>query len=530
MPSLPCRRRVIAVGAMLLVCCLGSLGQSSPPSPPPLGLLEALQSTLSNQPALHIGEQQVVSSRAVRRQASGAFDTVIGTTLSQDRIHNPLTVYNQEQAALLGINTNTQVSNVTTLDIGATKEYRNGVTLTPSLLTTRSTDNIYDIGGVNLSTLAIRVTVPLLRGRGRDVVAATETAAGIEVEASLLDLNQTISSLLSNTASSYWNAVAAAKNLEVARASEDRGRNYVESVRTLIAAGRVPKTEIHQVEANLATRSATRIAAEQSLIAARQQLALAMGLSTGQMATVGTPVEDFPKDDGQSLVILNSHPLQQFFDLALARRADYLAAKKRETEQKTLLAPARNALLPQVNLNLSTGYSSLQEGTGTGDYFGSLGRAPRGPDLGVGVTYQFPPRNNAAHGALMLAQSNVHQSELRTLQTSQSIMASVVTAVGGVRNAALQLQRAREAAAASQAALDGEREKYRLGVGQVVDVLTVEDRLTVAQQNEVNAELGYALALTELRFATGSIVVPDQTVQSVDREVFFSVPVPASHP
>ena len=109
------------------------------------------------------------------------------------------------------------------------------------------------------------MTVPLLRGRGRDVVAATETAAGIEVEASLLDLNQTISSLLSNTASSYWNAVGAAKNLKVAQGSEERGRIYVENVQTLIAAGRVPEAEIHQVNANLATRSAARIAAEQSL-------------------------------------------------------------------------------------------------------------------------------------------------------------------------------------------------------------------------------------------------------------------------
>ena len=128
----------------------------------------------------------------------------------------------------------------------------------------------------------------------------------------------------------------------------------------------------------------------------------------------------------------------------------------------------------------------------------------------------------------MRAQSSVRQAELRTLQTSQSIMASVVTVVGAVRNAALQLQRAREAVASSQAALEGEREKYRLGVGQLVDVLTMEDRLTTAEQNQVTAELDYALALTQLRFATGLIVEPDKTVQSVDHEVFLTVPVPAA--
>jgi hypothetical protein len=55
-------------------------------------------------------------------------------------------------------------------------------------------------------------------------------------------------------------------------------------------------------------------------------------------------------------------------------------------------------------------------------------------------------------------------------------------------------------------------------------VLTLEDRLTIAMQSQVNAELAYALALTQLRLATGTIVEPDQAVQSVDRNVFFSMP------
>jgi len=526
MSSLQCRRSALAVGAFLLVCGLRSFGQSPGPSAPTLGLIEALQSTLSNQPALHIEEEQVVTTRAFLRQSHGPFDTVLGTTLAQNRINSPLTLLTQQQNSAVGIFTNNQVSNVTTLDIGATKEYRNGITISPSFLETRTTDNINDTGGINLTTLGFQVDVPLLRGRGRNVVAAAETAAGIEVEATLLDLNQTISGLLSDTVSSYWNAVGAARNLKVAQESEDRGKVYVDNVQTLITAGRVPEAEIHQVKANLAARSAARVAAEQSLIAACQQLALAMGMNTDQMAGVGIPADDFPLDDAQVLGVLDSHSVQQFFDLALARRADYLAARKRETEQKTLVTPARNSILPQVNLNLSTGYSSLSEGTGVVSFLDATGRAPHGPDVGVGVTFQFPPSNNAAIGALMLAQSNLHQAELHTLQKSQSIMAAVVTAVGGVRNAALQLQRAREAVAASQAALEGEREKYRLGVGQLVDVLTIEDRLTTAEQAQVSAELGYALALAQLRFATGSIVEPEKAVQSVDRDIFYTVPVP----
>jgi len=61
-----------------------------------------------------------------------------------------------------------------------------------------------------------------------------------------------------------------------------------------------------------------------------------------------------------------------------------------------------------------------------------------------------------------------------------------------------------------------------------VDVLTVEDRLTAAEQTQVSAQVGYALALTQLRYATGSIVEPDRAVQAVDRLVFFTAPVPVA--
>jgi outer membrane protein TolC len=148
----------------------------------------------------------------------------------------------------------------------------------------------------------------------------------------------------------------------------------------------------------------------------------------------------------------------------------------------------------------------------------------------AGLTYRFPPSNNVARGGLILAESNLRQAELRTLQTAQNVMAAVVTALTGVGNAALQLQKAREASVASQAALEGEREKYRLGVAPLVDVLTMEDRLTVAEVSEVNAGLAYALALEQLRFTTGTIVAPDKAVQSVDHEVFFTVPISPPQP
>jgi len=93
-----------------------------------------------------------------------------------------------------------------------------------------------------------------------------------------------------------------------------------------------------------------------------------------------------------------------------------------------------------------------------------------------------------------------------------------------VRSAALQLEKVNQSVAFFRTALDNEREKYRLGVGSLVEVLTVEDRLTGVLVAQVQAELGYAVALARLRQGTGTIVEPDKAVQRVDPAVFLTLP------
>ena len=68
----------------------------------------------------------------------------------------------------------------------------------------RATDNLQNPSGINRTRVSFDVNVPLLRGRGREVVTAPETAAEIGVQASLYDLNQEIADLVLSTATSYW--------------------------------------------------------------------------------------------------------------------------------------------------------------------------------------------------------------------------------------------------------------------------------------------------------------------------------------
>ena len=205
-------------------------------------------------------------------------------------------------------------------------------------------------------------------------------------------------------------------------------------------------------------------------------------------------------------------------------RADLLAAKKRQDSARVIHVAAADLIRPQVDLTFSSGYSGLKEGRRIDRSLIALLSGVRGVDAVAGITYEFPPRNNFAKGRQAEAAAAVRQADLRYLETARNITSEASAALQAVHHAIGRLSKARESVEFFQTALEGERDKLRLGFGSLVDLLTVEDRLTSSLTGLEDAQLSYALALTRLRFATGTIVTPDQAVQTVDREIFFNLP------
>jgi outer membrane protein TolC len=512
------------------------LGQEHAPgvskSAPGISLLEAVKSTLVNHALLQIQQEQVNINRGIKQQASGQFDVLLGSSAGQTRTNTPLTLYLRQQALLNGTPTSDLVNNLTTYTANAGRLFRSGVSANIVLGVTRDLDNVTQRGGVNGSHVGLVVTIPLLRGLGTEAVAAQEDADSLEVEASLLDLDQLIAQLMENAASSYWNFVAAHNSLGIAQDSEQRGRAYVENVQAFIDADRVPRSDIYEVTANLAARTATRVAAEHQVELARQQLALDMGLPPAQMLRLPDALDDFPNPETQALPSNGPSAMQFYLRESLKGRADFLAAEKRCAEARRLLAGAKNQLLPSLDLSVSTGYSGLQEGKSPAQFFSAPYRGAQGVDAALAINYTFPPRNDIARGQVVQNVAALNQAVLRRTQIAQGITAAVAVAVDGVRAGAGQAKKAGESVNSFQLALTAERERYRMGISSVVAVLTVEDALTTALTAQVQAQLAFSLALIQLRLATGTLIEVNKPVQIVDASIFLTIPfaaVPQGH-
>ncbi len=489
-----------------------------------LTLLEAVASTLAKHPIIQLSKQQMGISEGARLQLTSRFDTLLQTGIEQDSTTTPLSRLDQLQAAQSGFFATSQAANLSSISGGIEKMFRNGVIVKPAISVTRNTNNLAASNGLNATTTGVTVIFPLLRGRGSAVVGAQEQAAIIEVDASALDVSHTAAQLVSNTVASYWNLVAAMRRLEIAQASEERGRSLVENVQAFIDAGLSPRTEINDVNANLADRSSARLAAEQRVIAARLQLAVDMGLGSADLRTISDPGTPFPSVDQDGLLPADSLALDFYTHEALQRRADYLASKKRIEESRLQTVAAKDTLRPDLRFTFSTGYSSLREGTRVDRLLISPFSGVHGANVIGGLSYTFPHANSFARGQVLQSSSAERQSELRSVDIARQISSAVSTSIEGVRHAAQRVAIARRAVESFESALSGQREKYRLSLASVVDVLTTEDRLTNALLNQVDAEYSYAMALVDLRYATGTIFAPDRAEQIVGPEIFTSTP------
>jgi outer membrane protein len=513
------------LSSAVLALSTAAAGQTSVNLPQrPFALMDAMQVTLSRHPSIRIQQVQVDINRGAVRVAAAQFDTQLESTISQNRANTPLTRDQQNTYAQYGLSATNQASNLTGADVNVQRLFRNGITVGPVVQINRNTDNLTNHLGLNQSKVAFQVIVPLMRGRGRDVVAARESAARSDLHAALYDANHTVSQTLGAAAIQYWNAIGAARNLEIARNSEERGKSYASDVKILIDADRVPRGELNQLLANLAGRTSQRIAAEQQLLAAQQSLAIAMGLGSDDVKELPTPTDELPGWSGDTAPAVTSKLVDQFVAHAFERRADLLAARDRQRSAELVVPAARNQLKPAVDLTLSSGYTGLWEGTNVAKLIGAPFMNVKGLDAVGQITYRFPVGNNAAYGQLAQAEASVQQASLRQADLARQISSNVITAMASLSNNAARLKLAREAVRYYQLALDGENEKFRLGIGSLVDVLTMEDRLTGALSQQVSAQVDFASAIVNLRFATGTFLNPEAQTHTLEREIFVKPP------
>jgi outer membrane protein len=472
-----------------------------------LGLVESVRFALKNQPLVLLSEQQVESAKGEYQVQGAPFDYQISMSAGIAHDNTPLTGIGRAITDVPKVE-----SDITNYAFNLSRQLRSGIVISPHIQMVRTEDNLFNNSSPNQASLSALLQFPLMKGRGTSSTGAFEKAAKHDYDASLLLQRQVVAGVVLDTTLAYWKYVAASQNLQIARESEARASKLMNQIQSLIEAQEVPASEMKQLQANLADKSVQVSEAEQNLIEARHALGLIMGKPAQEISVLPLPSDDFPSPPEG----MKNPSSVDLVDLALNRRADLLAFRKREESSDVLQVAAAKDLRPALDLNVNFGYAGLNEGGGFSRLFSPFKDNVAGLNTSAFIQYSWPIQNSSAQGTLVQRNAEKKQASLETEDLVRKIVSAVQVACAAVQNSSLESKKAEEAVTAFQEALQNEIEKLRLGISTLLDLISMEDRLTNAQRSRNQARLRYASAVIQLRFETGDLIAPDATEVSID--------------
>lgn len=489
----------------------------------PLRLLDAVRFTLVNNPDVMLQGRQVDVSRGQLQQAVGQFDAALRFSTGREVDYQPLLDRERQTYASQGVGLNAIKTDNTRYSVAVDKVLRNGLILSPELSAIRYEGSSYDLSGLPAVTrglVSFNIRVPLLKNSGK-IAAAGEEAARIDLEATRQDLRFAVSQSLYGTVASYWNLLAAQKNLQIAIEAENAIRRMVSEVEKLIAADEMPAADIHLIRASQLEKTASRVAAEQAVVSARHGLAQAMGM-TPSSAMAMDLVDDFPalKED---LPFLTEYQ-NRLAALALARRGDLVAARLREDATRVIREASRHNLKPQLDLDVRVGYAGLAEGRSKDNFASALDRNGSGTNLMVSLSYQWPFENNVARGRFLQDSASHDQRTLLAARKERDIELGVQAVYTGLVRSLLQLRDSQEVVDLYALTLKNEKIKHTLGTATLIEVLSVNDRLLAARLNNIAYRLRFMNLMAQLNFETGALFSDDASGQSISFEQLVSLP------
>ena len=231
------------------------------------------------------------------------------------------------------------------------KLFRNGISLHPFVDLRYESQNFVgkdltdvDFGGqgiepVSNGRIGFDVDLPLLRNRGRSAVAAGEIAAGFDLEASRLQLLFQQSESVLTTVQAYWQARAAADQVEVLRRSVEIQGELSTATRSMIAANEKPRSDEARVLASTADARSRYEAAQRQLNDARIALAQSMGVALADALSIPLAADPYPQPPPDIQFIHRLYAA--FIRDAMVKRFDRQAALRAESSGKALVTGAQ---------------------------------------------------------------------------------------------------------------------------------------------------------------------------------------------
>ena len=467
-----------------------------------MSLAEAVQTALVQNPDIIVTSSEPLKADADVYSAGGEFDPVLQGSINYTEAGS---LASQEIRAFVGgvSSLETKGMNITG---GIGGKLRHGTQYSVTTIMDRQATTFGGLENEYNTQVAVTLTQPLLRGFGVKYNTVRIEAAKNAREITEAQLHLTVLRAVSEVIKAYWDLTGAVDAVRVREESLRNAERLLKINETRREIGTAADIEVLQAKAGVAARQSDLVSASSRANDAADILKQALGMREGDhfSKVMIVPTDRPNPEDGLGFDFgAFEEGLDRSVKLALEKRPE-MRMSDLELENADLeLYRARKDMLPQLDVKASYG----QGGRDRFLYQSVSGVFKKQEDVySIGVEGSIPINNRAARGQHLKARISKQQAEDRRRQSELGLMAAVHIAARNVMTNKILIESTKQAVRLQEANVIAEEKRLRLGVTTSFQVLRVQEDLTAARTQELQARIMYERALVELQTAEGTLL------------------------
>jgi len=354
--------------------------------------------------------------------------------------------------------------------------------------------------------LTLTLSQPLLKGRGSSLNLTRIRMAENSRQTNELQLRLAMMNTVAEIVKAYWDLVGAIENVGVREQALADAERLLDISQKRLNIGTAAAIEVLQAKAGVATRQSEVIAARSQVRDAEDLLKQVLNLREGDIfmdkRVVPTDRPSAPAINLEELQAMDEQ-LEAKIDQALKTRPEILSAQIEIQTAEIDRKRAANDMQPSLDVAGSV-FQGARNHYMTGVFEGVRDRNDN--NYTVSVKGSVPIGNRAARGAYQRAKLTVRQAEQRLEKTKQEVMLRVRLAMRSLGTSQVLIESNQQARTLQETNVAAEEKRLRLGVSTSYRVLQVQQDLTLALTQELQARIAYEKALVELRLAEGDLL------------------------
>ena len=462
---------------------------AAPPGPLKITITEAILLCLENNRSLVVQRLNPAIQQTAEEQERAVFDPAINADVSAGRVKG-------ERLARSGSETEDFTTDTAEGIIALEQYFPTGTTVALEAGSAMNDSSLYDSRFYD-SRLGMTVTQALLRGFGTDVNLARLRQARLDTRMSEYELRGFTESLVAEVERTYWDYALARRQIEIVEESLKVARQQLNETRELIDVGRLAKSKLAAVQAEVAAQEQALIEARANKESIRLQL-----LRLLNPAGPGIWQRELDLIHQPTLPEIKLEDVELYVAVSMRMRPILNEARLEILHGDLELVKTKNGLLPLMDLFITLGKS------GYADSFGeSVSNIKKDNyDALAGIKFNYPVFNRDAEALHRRAQLTQEQAQKSLENLSQLVEVDVRTAYIEVNRTKQQIAASSATRMFNEEKLRTETEKLRVGKSTSFLVAQAQRDLLVSRIAEVQALANYLKALIDLYRQDGSLL------------------------